>query len=69
MDSETKDNLDEMEQKLIKKMRSQVQNGYYTDASNVSQTLVNIAMYRRLVAGDKMRVRSDGTVDLPGAAG
>lgn len=68
MDTNTTDKLDEMEQKLIKKMQSQVQNGYYTDASNVSQTLVNIATYRRLAAGDKMRARPGGTADMPAAA-
>lgn len=47
-------------------MEREIQNG--CDTEKTARTLVSIAMYRRLVAGDKMRVRSDGMVDLAGAA-
>lgn len=64
MDADTVKRLDEMEQELIEKMGHKVRNGYFSDAEKASRTLVNIAMYRRLRAGDRMRLRSDGTVDL-----
>lgn len=67
MDADTIEKLDKMEQKLIQSLEHKIRNGYYGDAEKATQTLVNIAMYRRLAAGDKMRVRSDGTADLAAA--
>ena len=61
MDAETMEKLDQMEQKLIAELDRKIKNGWYNDAQSCSQNLVNIATYRRLVSGDKMRPRLDGT--------
>jgi len=51
MDAETIEKLDAMEEKLLAKLDYQTRNGYYSDSANTSQTLVNIATYRRLPGG------------------
>lgn len=58
--------LDQMEQKLIDKLAYHVRSGHGNEMVKYSQTLVNIAMYRRLKTGLKVRVRSDGSVDIAG---
>lgn len=68
MDADTIAKLDKMEQKLLESLERWVQSGSYVDAEKASRVLVNIATYRKLAAGDKMRGRPDGTADLSGAA-
>lgn len=60
----TDEMLDSLEVEAAGLLEGRLANSSYESAERLARVLANLALYRRLRSGDKMRIRADGSADI-----